>query len=89
MTAITCAKCARRFTPTSAVIEAAVAASQGQKHAQIICPHCGKGNKVALERLKPLVHRTTPAAATQAPGESVAAGGAEAAAPPDAEATGA
>ncbi|MDQ1300408.1 MAG: hypothetical protein QG637_325 [Chloroflexota bacterium] len=52
MTAFTCAKCARRFTPAAEELQAALSASQGQKHAQVICPHCGKGNKVAPERLK-------------------------------------
>jgi DNA-directed RNA polymerase subunit RPC12/RpoP len=55
MTAFTCAKCYRRFTPTAEAIQAALAAGQGQKHTQIICPHCGKGNKVAPERLRQAV----------------------------------
>jgi DNA-directed RNA polymerase subunit RPC12/RpoP len=70
MIAITCAKCSRRFTPVAEVIQAALAASQGQKHAQLICPHCGKGNKVAPERLKPAVRLNPPApAAPPAPAE--------------------
>ena len=52
MTAFTCAKCSRRFTPTVEEMRAALEASQGQKHAQILCPHCGKANKVAPDRLK-------------------------------------
>jgi len=63
MIAITCAKCSRRFTPVAEAVQAALAASQGQKHAQLICPHCGKGNKVAPERLKPAVRLNPPAAA--------------------------
>jgi len=63
MIAITCAKCSRRFTPVAEATQAALAASQGQKHAQLICPHCGKGNKVAPERLKPAVRLNPPAAA--------------------------
>jgi DNA-directed RNA polymerase subunit RPC12/RpoP len=69
MTAITCAKCARRFTPTAEAIQAALAASQGQKHTQLICPHCGKGNKVAPERLKPAARFNRPAPAAPAPPE--------------------
>lgn len=71
MTAITCAKCARRFTPTIEAIQAALAAGQGQKHTQIICPHCGKGNKVALARLQSAV-RPAPVVASPAPTESSA-----------------
>jgi RNase P subunit RPR2 len=52
MIAITCAKCYRRFTPTVEEMRAALEASQGQKHVQMPCPHCGKGNKVAPDRLK-------------------------------------
>ncbi|MCX6029695.1 MAG: hypothetical protein NT169_10395 [Chloroflexi bacterium] len=55
MIAITCAKCSRRFTPTTEEIRAFLAASQGQKHARVLCPHCGRDNKVALERLREAV----------------------------------
>lgn len=52
MTAITCAKCYRRFTPTAEAVQSALEAHQGQKHALLLCPHCGKANKVAVERLR-------------------------------------
>lgn len=52
MTAITCARCYRRFTPTAEAIQVALEAHQGQKHALLLCPHCGKANKVAAERLR-------------------------------------
>ena len=55
MLAITCAKCSRRFTPTTEEIQAVLATSEGQKHALLQCPHCGKANKVAPERLKQAV----------------------------------
>ena len=61
MLAITCAKCSRRFTPTTEEIQAVLATSAGQKHALLQCPHCGKANKVAPERLKGAV-RFAPAA---------------------------
>jgi DNA-directed RNA polymerase subunit RPC12/RpoP len=61
MLAITCAKCSRRFTPTTEEIQVVLAASEGQKHALLQCPHCGKANKVAPERLKQAV-RFAPAA---------------------------
>lgn len=67
MIAITCAKCSRRFTPVAEAIQAALAASQGQKHAQLICPHCGKGNKVSPERLKPAVRLNPPAPVAPVP----------------------
>lgn len=72
MTAITCARCSRRFTPTIEVIQAALAAGQGQKHTQIICPHCGKGNKVALARLQSAVRPIPPTVAPSAPAEAPA-----------------
>lgn len=52
MTAITCEKCRRRFTPTTDEIRTYLDASQGKKHAHVLCPHCGKENKVAPERLR-------------------------------------
>jgi DNA-directed RNA polymerase subunit RPC12/RpoP len=55
MIAITCAKCSRRFTPTNEEILAVLATSEGQKHVLLQCPHCGKANKVAPERLKQAV----------------------------------
>ncbi len=66
MLAITCAKCSRRFTPTSEEIQTVLAASEGQKHALLQCPHCGKANKVAPERLKQAV-RFAPAAVEPKP----------------------
>jgi hypothetical protein len=63
MIAITCDKCRRRFTPTVEEIRADLAAAQGKKHAQMLCPHCGKANNVALERLREAV-RFAPAAPT-------------------------
>ena len=51
MLGLTCSKCGRRFTPTSEEIQGYVAASEGKKHAQVLCPHCGKGNKVDIQRL--------------------------------------
>lgn len=52
MLAMTCDKCRRRFTPTPEEIQADLEAGQGKKHAIIICPHCGKRNKVSPERLR-------------------------------------
>ncbi len=85
MTAITCVKCSRRFTPTAEAIQAALEAHQGQKHALLLCPHCGKANKVAAERLREAM-RFLP---KSAPAAEMAAGSADrasAATKPDANA---
>jgi RNase P subunit RPR2 len=65
MIAITCDKCRRRFTPTSDEIHVYLVESQGQKYAQVLCPHCGKANKVSSERLHEAVRFAPPAAATK------------------------
>ena len=52
MIAITCEKCRRRFTPTAEEIQGFLAGSQGKKHVLVLCPHCGKGNKVSAQRLQ-------------------------------------
>lgn len=64
MLAITCDKCRRRFTPPAEEIHTYLAASQGRKHAQVLCPHCGKANKVSPERLREAV-RFSPAPPAQ------------------------
>lgn len=69
MIAITCEKCRRRFTPTAEAIHAALAASRGKKHAQVLCPHCGKANKVSPERLREAARFSSPPAVAAAPGE--------------------
>lgn len=69
MLAFTCDKCRRRFTPTTEEIRTTLAASQGKKHAQLLCPHCGKANKVALERLREAVRFSPPPVAATAPDE--------------------
>jgi DNA-directed RNA polymerase subunit RPC12/RpoP len=71
MTAITCAKCNRRFTPTIEEIRAYLAVSQGQRHARVQCPHCGKETKVAPERLQEAVRFAPPPAAEETTAASV------------------
>lgn len=66
MIAITCEKCRRRFTPTGEEIQSFLAEAAGKKHALAPCPHCGKANKVAPERLR--------AALRFAPGEEAGPG---------------
>jgi len=55
MLSVTCDKCRRRFTPTVEEIQADLSSSRGKKHALVICPHCGKKNKIAPERLQQAV----------------------------------
>jgi DNA-directed RNA polymerase subunit RPC12/RpoP len=52
MLGITCGKCGRRFTPGAADIQGYLAESAGKKFVQVLCPHCGYGNKVAVQRLQ-------------------------------------
>jgi RNase P subunit RPR2 len=66
MLAITCDKCRRRSTLTTEEIRAALAESQGKKHAQILCPHCGKHIKVAPQRLEHALRLAPPPAAAEA-----------------------
>lgn len=67
MLAITCDKCRRRFTPTAAELQVFLDESQGKKYALVLCPHCGKGSKVAHERITQALRFAAPAAAAPAP----------------------
>lgn len=60
MTAISCEKCRRRFTPTDEEIQSFLAEAAGKKHAHVPCPYCGKANKVAPERLREAVRFSPP-----------------------------
>jgi len=66
MQAFTCDKCGRRFTLSVEELQGYLAQSVGQKHAAIACPHCGRHNKVAIQRLQQALRfvrrRPTPAA---------------------------
>jgi hypothetical protein len=66
MLAITCDKCRRRFTPTTEDLQGYLALGQGRKFTLVTCPHCGKGNKVAMQRVEQAL-RFTPAAPAEAP----------------------
>jgi DNA-directed RNA polymerase subunit M/transcription elongation factor TFIIS len=72
MHAITCEKCYRRFTPTVEEARVYLAAAQGKKHALVLCPHCGKHNKVSPERLKQAVRfvAAEPVSTVTAPAEA-------------------
>lgn len=62
MIAITCDKCRRRYTPTSEELQVYLRESEGKKYALVLCPHCGKGNKVGHERINEALRFTPPAA---------------------------
>jgi DNA-directed RNA polymerase subunit RPC12/RpoP len=57
MIGLTCDKCGRRFTPTDEEIDGYLAQSAGKKYALVLCPHCGHGNKIAVQRLQQTVRR--------------------------------
>jgi RNase P subunit RPR2 len=61
MLAITCDKCRRRFTPTAEDLQGYLALGQGRKYTLVTCQHCGKGNKVAIQRVEQAL-RFSPAA---------------------------
>jgi hypothetical protein len=65
MVAFTCEKCRRRFTLTAEEMQGYLANSRGKKHALVLCPHCGKANKVDPQRLQQAL-RLSPAV----PGEA-------------------
>jgi RNase P subunit RPR2 len=65
MLAITCDKCRRRFTPTTEELRGYLALGQGRKYTLVTCPHCGKGNKVAAQRVEQAL-RFSPAAESPA-----------------------
>lgn len=62
MLAVTCDKCRRRFTLADEELQGYLQQAEGKKHALVLCPHCGKGNKVAHERLARAL--SSPAGAT-------------------------
>lgn len=51
MLAMICDKCRRRYTPTDDELRVYLRESEGKKYALVLCPHCGKGNKVAQDRI--------------------------------------
>ena len=51
MLAVTCDKCRRRFSVTDEELQGYLGQSEGKKFGLVLCPHCGKGNKVAHSRM--------------------------------------
>lgn len=71
MLAVTCDKCRRRFTVPDEELQGYLQQAEGKKHTLVLCPHCGKGNKVALVRL---TQALSTARRAPAPEEAAAAG---------------
>lgn len=61
MIAITCDKCRRRYTPTSEELQTYLSESEGKKYALVLCPHCGKGNKIDHDRINQALRFSPPA----------------------------
>ena len=66
MIAITCDKCRRRYTPTPEELQVYLRESEGKKYALVLCPHCGKGNKIGHERINQALRFIPPAPAGDA-----------------------
>ncbi len=57
MIGLTCDKCGRRFTPADEEVNGYLAQNAGKKYALVLCPQCGHGNKIAVQRLQQMVRR--------------------------------
>jgi RNase P subunit RPR2 len=49
--AITCDKCRRRYSVTDEELRVFLQEAEGKKFALVLCPHCGKGSKVPVDRI--------------------------------------
>ena len=67
MLAIACDKCRRRFTPTTEDLQGYLALGKGRKFTLVTCPHCGKGNKVATQRVEQALRFTPAVSAVETP----------------------
>ena len=61
MLAITCDKCRRRYTATDEELRVYLQEAEGKKFAQVLCPHCGKANKIAADRIQQALRFSGPA----------------------------
>ena len=66
MLTITCDKCRRRFALSTEQIQTNLADNAGKKHVQVMCAHCGRGNKVDPRRLRQALRFARPAAESPA-----------------------
>ncbi len=60
MLAIMCDKCRRRSTATDEELRVYLHEAEGKKYAQVLCPHCGKANKVAADRIQQALRFSPP-----------------------------
>lgn len=67
MLAITCDKCRRRYSVTDEELHVFQGQAEGKKFALVLCPHCGKGNKVATDRIHQALRFSAPPAETEEP----------------------
>jgi hypothetical protein len=67
MLAIACDKCRRRFTPTTEDLQGYLALGKGRKFTLVTCPHCGKGNKVATQRVEQALRFTLAGSTAETP----------------------
>lgn len=51
MLAVTCDKCRRRYTAMDEELRVYLQQAEGRKYAQVLCPHCGKPSKIAVDRI--------------------------------------
>ena len=51
MLAVSCDKCRRRYTATDEELQVYSQQAEGKRYVLVLCPHCGKGNKIAIERI--------------------------------------
>jgi hypothetical protein len=75
MLAIACDKCRRRYTATDEELRVYLEQAEGKKYAQVLCPHCGKASKVAVDRIHQALRFSPPPAEGPAPAGTEAAAG--------------
>lgn len=70
MLAVTCDKCRRRFSVSDEELQGYLGQNEGKKYVLVLCPHCGKGNKVAHTRIVQALGSAGQPAARQAPADT-------------------
>ncbi len=60
MLAISCDKCHRRYTATDEELQTYFQQAEGKRYVLMLCPHCGKGNKIAIERIQQALRFAAP-----------------------------
>jgi RNase P subunit RPR2 len=67
MLAISCDKCRRRFTATDEELQTYSQQAEGKRYILVLCPHCGKGSKVAVERIQQALRFAAPESGAEEP----------------------